>query len=534
MFSNSPDRGKKGSFVFVVAKAFNLLQSLLSFFFRFHHHTPRFFTTRAKRMEMPKHFCVQVLPSFIPTMSVPFEPRSAQIKSLHVEATSHSLTLSSSPLLAAATMLEAIIEAADAEKAQYLQVVDTSDHREDKDEEEEQRLREAHQATINPPALSSEGRPSRRPGRSFRKRERRVAHFSEGCYADPSSMANQPLRNTVGGPDAWRTSNVATNANNMVAPHSSLLPYSSAQASGHGRIQIDRGRPWSGQQFGTVKFPSAAAMSAAAALAAAAAAASGGAGTLYTRQTANTMTSVFSSSLSRPPRAQKKRCPPCFRPAPSLASSVTRLISSETYLRRLFVTASLAHVLSLDACLPRTMPARRKASSRVKEAGGREEEYNGEEEAGGQYGEQQDGAAGGTNDADANNADNKEPLNTATMPPCGGPFTIAFPVTLIDSTGQRWSIKYVTTRRDNLHSGRLADGWEKFCSANGLRIGDSVEFSRLEAHELSFQRVKYGEDAIAKVLVAYKKGKRKETKKGFRENSSRTAADPLFWHETIL
>jgi len=64
-----------------------------------------------------------------------------------------------------------------------------------------------------------------------------------------------------------------------------------------------------------------------------------------------------------------------------------------------------------------------------------------------------------------------------------GSFKIAFPVTLIDSAGQHWRMTYVTTTRDNLHSGRLVEGWETFCSANGLRIGDEVEFTRLEAHE---------------------------------------------------
>ena len=446
-------------------------------------------------------------------MPVPFEPFSEQNKRPHTEEAPSPLPLSSSPLLAAAMMLKAIIEAADAEKAQSLHV-DKSDHREDEEEKEKVELqcRETtiNRATINPPALSPEVRPSRRPRRPFRKRARRVAHFSEGCYADPSSMANQPLRKTVAVPVAWRTSKVTTNANDMIAQHSSLLPYSSAQASGHGRIQMERERPWGGQQLGTAKYPSdAAAMSAAAALALAAAAASGGAGT-NTQQTANTKTCASSSPLSSPPRAYKKRGQSSFLRAPSLASSVTRLISSETYLRRLFVTASLAHVLSLDACLPRTVPVMRKASSRVKGAGGRDEEYNGEEERGVQYGEQQDGAAGGTDDADANNADNKKPRNAAIVPRCGGPFTVAFPVTLIDSAGLRWSIEYVTTRRDNLHSGRLADGWEKFCSANGLRIGDSVEFSRLKAHELSLQGVKHGKEAIAKVVACKKKLRNKK------------------------
>ena len=59
---------------------------------------------------------------------------------------------------------------------------------------------------------------------------------------------------------------------------------------------------------------------------------------------------------------------------------MTRIISSETYLRRLFVTSALAHVLSLDACLPRAMPVKRKVSSRVNGAGGQDKAYSHEEE----------------------------------------------------------------------------------------------------------------------------------------------------------
>jgi len=72
------------------------------------------------------------------------------------------------------------------------------------------------------------------------------------------------------------------------------------------------------------------------------------------------------------------------------------------------VTASLSHVLSLDACLPRTMQERRKASRRIKGAGDQEEYKEEEEDAGGIYGEQQDGAAGGISDADANINNNTE------------------------------------------------------------------------------------------------------------------------------
>ena len=61
-------------------------------------------------------------------------------------------------------------------------------------------------------------------------------------------------------------------------------------------------------------------------------------------------------------------------------------------------------------------------------------------------------------------------------------------------------------------------------------MGDFVEFTRLEAHELSFDGVRHGKDAIAKVL-AYKERKDEEAKKGVGKN--RTAAAP-FWHATNL
>ena len=56
-------------------------------------------------------------------------------------------------------------------------------------------------------------------------------------------------------------------------------------------------------------------------------------------------------------------------------------------------------------------------------------------------------------------------------------------MTLVDAAGQLWSMTYVSTTRDNLHSGRLVEGWETFCCANKLRIGDEVDFIKVEAHE---------------------------------------------------
>lgn len=164
------------------------------------------------------------------------------------------------------------------------------------------------------------------------------------------------------------------------------------------------------------------------------------------------------------------------------------------------------------------MRAEREMSARVfvKGAFGRERGWNGQDGAdrcGGQHDgdvERRNVAAAGINnndDGDANN-ENEEPLNAAEvaadMPYDSLPFTKVFPVTLIDSAAQRWNVKYVTTRRDNLHSGRLADGWEKFYRANGLSVGDSVEFTRLRARELSFNGLRHGKEAVAREVVCKK------------------------------
>ena len=119
-------------------------------------------------------------------------------------------------------------------------------------------------------------------------------------------------------------------------------------------------------------------------------------------------------------------------------------------------------------------------------------------------------SAAGINNIDDDNVnnernENEKPLNAPSVPCDTVPFTKIFPVTLIDSVGQRWSVKYVTTRRDNLHSGRLADGWEKFCRANRLGVGDSVEFTRLEAHVLSFLGLEHGKEAVARVVACKKR-----------------------------
>ena len=124
------------------------------------------------------------------------------------------------------------------------------------------------------------------------------------------------------------------------------------------------------------------------------------------------------------------------------ARSTTRAISSETYLRRLFVTASLAQVLSLDACLPRCMPMRRNVCSRAaSKGGGSGEEHEGQREEGAGCGAAQ--GAGWAGEASGEQ----------------GLFKRSLPVTLIDSVGQHWSMTYLPATPDNLHSGRLVDGW---------------------------------------------------------------------------
>lgn len=76
----------------------------------------------------------------------------------------------------------------------------------------------------------------------------------------------------------------------------------------------------------------------------------------------------------------------------------------------------------------------------------------------------------------------------------------SLPVTLIDSAGQFWSMTYMPNRPGNLHFGRLVEGWETFCSANGLRIG--VEFTRGLVHEHETRW--HGKELVAWVVVLKK------------------------------
>ena len=186
------------------------------------------------------------------------------------------------------------------------------------------------------------------------------------------------------------------------------------------------------------------------------------------------------------------------------ATSTTRVLSSETYLRRLFVTADLAHVLSLDECLPRSMPFRRSTSSRREGARGNESVPN---DPTAEVRKDPFGNIGCTNrnyninsDADIKNdaGNNRDPLSSNHD---AGTFKKYFPVTLIDSEGNRWSVTYATTRRDNLHSGRLIDGWERFCNAKGLRVGNMVEFVKIERTAQNREVEGSRQEAIARVIT---------------------------------
>jgi len=179
-------------------------------------------------------------------------------------------------------------------------------------------------------------------------------------------------------------------------------------------------------------------------------------------------------------------------------SSTIRVLSSETYLRRLFVTASLARVLSLDKFLPRSMPNNKRAcSSRVV---GRGAEGNGREEGGPL--DEQKGFARGNGDDGANVPSYDDSADDGyAIAFDSGQFKTYFPVTLIDEAGKRWNVTYVTTRRDNLYSGRLTDGWERFCCARGLRVGDVVKFVKVETSEQNQGARGCRKEAVAKVFM---------------------------------
>jgi len=183
------------------------------------------------------------------------------------------------------------------------------------------------------------------------------------------------------------------------------------------------------------------------------------------------------------------------------------------------VTASLAHVLSLDACLPRSVPMRRKVSSRAALRG----DGWGQVREGSSCGSGQNtGSAGdissiwgwgGHHKAGDRNTGCAEGNETASSPliaaeqDSSGSFKACFPVKLIDLAGQFWNTMYVTTSRDNFHSGRLVNGWEKFCCANGLRIGDQIEFAKVEADNQEGWRL--GKEANARVFVRKKRCRNK-------------------------
>ena len=112
---------------------------------------------------------------------------------------SSSPPLSSSPLLAAATIVKGILEAADAEREHRLLSEQGIGHRGDADgghgveeAKEGQRRRGAPQGTVDPQraSLLPQGQPSRRPVRPFRKRGRYVVNSSDGRQVNPSGWVN--------------------------------------------------------------------------------------------------------------------------------------------------------------------------------------------------------------------------------------------------------------------------------------------------------------------------------------------------------
>ena len=315
--------------------------------------------------------------------------------------------------------------------------------------------------------------PSRRPSRPFRKREKRSLD-PESYHANPSG----PL-------DLLRLASAGLGEEIAIAGRPSHV---AIDRNVHQRQQEKRGTAVAGARA-SAAAPEEVALS------------------------------ISPASFS--PTSHNQRRLPLFSPSFPPARSTTRVISSETYLRRLFVTASLAHVLSLDVCLPRSVPMRRRLPSR---AAGRGEGWGEEEKEGAGCGAgQKTGSAGdicsvegwgghhiagGRNNGGTHRNSGAEGDETAANPhiaaekDSSGSFKTFFPVTLIDPAGQLWNMTYVTTSRYNLYSGRLVDGWEKFCCANRLRIGDEIEFAKVEANDHEGWRLRTG--AIARVDVRKK------------------------------
>lgn len=387
-------------------------------------------------------------------MSIPFKDRLGPER----ESKCQSIFRAPSPssLLSAASVIKKIMDTANAEKEQRLhrekekRGEDNSavGCQEGEEEGERERLREAdhrfhgeqeqlhhdafrvHQKMALPAQeeLTIHRFPPRRADRPFRKRERRFL-CPERYHANHSGRPGLLRLATAGmgeAPDV--TGRPSNDANDRNFP------------------QMPKETRRNAQQHGPTV---AGALAAVAAAVAAAAADSGDA--------------IYSAppSPSSMPSHHQRRHPLLDQPC-DLARSTTRVISSETYLRRLFVTASLAHVLSLDACLPRSMPTRRAISSRAasKEAGRDEEqEEQSFEEAGcgalqgagwardasdrqgwGGHDEAERGYIDGIHsNSTKNNKQTAANLIDATHESSGS-FKIAFPVTLIDSAGRHWRI----------------------------------------------------------------------------------------------
>jgi hypothetical protein len=268
-------------------------------------------------------------------MSGDFQERLRQEK----ESTCKNISQIPSSLLVAASMLKCIIDAADAERTERDDGADEGGH--DRgggidcrsttggaaccgQEEEKQQCRDgcirfhgeqqrSHQHLLhNKRAMPSQRElalqrvPSRRLGRPFRKRARHIS--CRELYYDNASGEAHLRRPATAGPGAEAA--ITGQPSNI-----------SIDGTAEQMLQEEAGTASVGFRAPALRY------------------------VVFSKAT--------SASLS-PPSHNKFRVP-IFSSSCPLARSTTRILSSETYLRRLFVTASLAHVLALDVCLPRSL-----------------------------------------------------------------------------------------------------------------------------------------------------------------------------------
>lgn len=144
-------------------------------------------------------------------------------------------------------------------------------------------------------------------------------------------------------------------------------------------------------------------------------------------------TSAAAAALVTPlPLACAQRRP---TPAPPPVTRVTRVISSATYTRRLFVTHQLSAVLGVRAP-PRPPTVRRRACP---------------------------GQALPPLRSDA------DPLPDV-------------PLAVVDAAGRVWRLSF-SPRRLSPATGRLTGGWAAFCAAHSVRVGDAVVFEKVDADD---------------------------------------------------